>query len=217
MVRFTLITLLATLGAVRAQVDLFVGRGTISVLNSSDWNSASPSDSIGCLDSEGYVTTSDCATFTRLGVYPYSLSTTTGNCTFLDTSAPVNSDSAYGSSSHAWRCVAGRTATVSDELYTIVSSPTGSEEKNMNIRVVLIAWRLTNHAERIQLPVPLQWGHQLLLRHKASPGSIRCHRGRMEVQMGKCPAKHHPWPSAGYLALGAGHQQLVREGKKNHG
>ena len=104
----------------------FTGIGNIYVLNSSDWRTASPTaDKIGCLSEDGkLVATNDkkaCGTFTRLDIFPYTLSTSRGNCTFNDESQARNTDSKYGQSDHAWNCNATYVSNIYDQLYTIVS------------------------------------------------------------------------------------------------
>lgn len=104
----------------------FTGIGNIHVLNSSDWRTASPTaDKIGCLSEDGkLIATNDkkaCGTFTRLDVFPHTLSTTKGNCTFNDASQERNTDSQYGQLDHAWNCNATYVSDIYDQLYTIVS------------------------------------------------------------------------------------------------
>lgn len=102
----------------------FTGIGNIFVLNSSDWRTASPDQKVGCLDNNGRFikdeSKSDCGTFTRLDDYPYTLSSTKGNCTFNDENTEKNTDSYYGKRDHAWTCNATYKAVIYDELYTIV-------------------------------------------------------------------------------------------------
>ena len=105
----------------------FTGTGNIYVLNSSDWRTASPTeDKIGCLSESGKLITSRktkaCGTFTRMDVFPYTLSTSKGNCTFDDQSQERNTDSKYGQNDHAWNCNATFQSDIYDQLYTIVSS-----------------------------------------------------------------------------------------------
>lgn len=104
-----------------AHAQTFEGSGTISVLSSDSFTTATPDDSIGCLNAYGLLTLDDCAIFTRADDYPHSLSTSVGNCTFFNTSSPENVDSAYAQLSHAFSCSEDWVATTSDELYTIVS------------------------------------------------------------------------------------------------
>lgn len=103
----------------------FTGIGNIYVLNSSDWRTASPTaDKIGCLSEDGKLIAANneaaCGTFTRLDVFPYTLSTKKGNCTFNDESQERNTDSKYGQSDHAWNCNATYVSNIYDQLYTIV-------------------------------------------------------------------------------------------------
>lgn len=105
----------------------FTGIGNIHVLNSSDWRTASPTaDKIGCLNERGKLISAKnqaaCGIFSRSDVFPYTLSTRKGNCTFDDASQERNTDSKYGASDHAWNCNATYEATIYDQLYTIVSS-----------------------------------------------------------------------------------------------
>ncbi|KAI8957071.1 hypothetical protein F5Y11DRAFT_106035 [Daldinia sp. FL1419] len=95
------------------------GSGQIYVINSTDFQNASPADSIGCLNARGGFSESDCATFTRLDTYPHTLSTSTGNCTFRDSTQPANTDNAYGSKSYSYFCREDYEASVTDSLYTI--------------------------------------------------------------------------------------------------
>ncbi|KAI1097737.1 hypothetical protein F4804DRAFT_152365 [Jackrogersella minutella] len=115
-------TALLTLGALFATAAVaqdFSGSGQIYIINSTSFGSATPSESIGCLDETGAFTVSDCATFTKLSTYPNTISTSAGNCTFLDTTQPANTDNAYGAHSYAWHCREDYEATVSDSLYTV--------------------------------------------------------------------------------------------------
>jgi hypothetical protein len=110
--------------------DEFVGQGQIHVLNSSSLSTAAPTDRMGCLNEHGMLTMSDseCAVFTRLdGGFGTSvkLSTSSGNCTFLNPSMPTNKDSYYGSDSHAWSCwdvPSPEYDSVWEHYYTIVST-----------------------------------------------------------------------------------------------
>ncbi|KAL1591868.1 hypothetical protein SLS59_009995 [Nothophoma quercina] len=106
----------------------FTGTGNIYVLNSSDWRTASPTeDKIGCLSESGKLITSRktkaCGTFTRMDVFPYTLSTSKGNCTFDDQSQERNTDSKYGQNDHAWNCNATFQSDIYDQLYTIDGFP----------------------------------------------------------------------------------------------
>ncbi|KAI0836708.1 hypothetical protein F5Y06DRAFT_101317 [Hypoxylon sp. FL0890] len=115
-------TSVITLGALFASAALaqdFSGSGQIWVINSTDFNTASPADSIGCLDVTGALSDSDCATFTQLSVYPHSISTAAGNCSFTDSTQVANTDNVYGQQSYAYHCREDYAATVYDELYTV--------------------------------------------------------------------------------------------------
>ncbi|KAH7125574.1 hypothetical protein B0J11DRAFT_433712 [Dendryphion nanum] len=106
----------------------FTGIGHIIVLQSDDWTKASTTRNlVGCLSANGsFINPNDtrsCGTFSRLGEYPWTLSTKQGNCTFNDQTTERNTDSHYGRSDHAWICRGGWTADVYDELYTIDGFP----------------------------------------------------------------------------------------------
>lgn len=116
----------ALLARATTQLD-FSGVGNILVLNSSDWQTASPNKTVGCLDDYGKfisaANTSACGVFSRLTDYPYTLSSKAGNCTFNDNTQEKNTDSYYGTSDNAWSCLKPYEAVIYDELYTIVSLP----------------------------------------------------------------------------------------------
>ncbi|KAF2710775.1 hypothetical protein K504DRAFT_475722 [Pleomassaria siparia CBS 279.74] len=101
----------------------FTGIGHIHVLKSDDWRKATPAQKVGCLDDQGLFikddSPNDCAVFSRLNVFPYTLSSQSGNCTFEDEHTPANTDSAYGKKDHAWTCNATYVANIYDELYTV--------------------------------------------------------------------------------------------------
>ncbi|KAF2119148.1 hypothetical protein BDV96DRAFT_610919 [Lophiotrema nucula] len=105
----------------------FSGVGHVLVLNSSDWRYATPNQTVGCLDQNGrFIAPTDdieCGVYTRLDDYPYTLSSTLGNCTFNDAKTVTNKDSYYGGSDHAWTCNATYEAIIYDELYTIDGFP----------------------------------------------------------------------------------------------
>ncbi|KAF2855136.1 hypothetical protein T440DRAFT_387066 [Plenodomus tracheiphilus IPT5] len=105
----------------------FNGIGHIYVLNSSDWRTATPDLKVGCLDASGKfvkeVSKRSCGVFERLADYPYTLSTSKGNCTFDDNKQPNNSDSLYGQMDYAWSCGKGYKSEIYDELYTINGFP----------------------------------------------------------------------------------------------
>jgi len=97
----------------------FTGQGYIHVLQGAP-ESAVPSDKIGCMSASGALTLSDCGVFTR--VEPSGISSPLGNCTFQDTTQPLNTDSLYGKGSHAWSCATGVDTSI-DRFYTFVSAP----------------------------------------------------------------------------------------------
>lgn len=96
------------------------GLGTISVLNSSSFTTATPDMSIGCIDAAGRLVMDGCATFEFRDAYPNGIFTDAGNCSFTDSSQPANTDSRYGANSYAWSCWSHEAA-VTDQIYTVVS------------------------------------------------------------------------------------------------
>ncbi|KAI1400589.1 hypothetical protein F4819DRAFT_460886 [Hypoxylon fuscum] len=112
-------TICALFATVSVLAQDFSGSGQIYVLNSTSFSTATPDESIGCLDVTGAFSESNCATFTKLNAYPNTLSSSAGNCSFTDSSMPANTDSKYGSKSYAWHCRADYVATVSDSFYTV--------------------------------------------------------------------------------------------------
>ena len=96
------------------------GLGTISVINSSSYMTATPDQSIGCIDASGRLVMDSCATFEFRDAYPNGIFTDAGNCSFTDASQPANTDSRYGAGSYAWSCWTHQ-AVVTDQIYTIVS------------------------------------------------------------------------------------------------
>ena len=105
----------------------FSGLGHIYVLASSDWRTATPASKVGCLSSHGKFISdddlkADCGVFSRMEEFPYTLSSSKGNCTFDDDSQEKNTDSKYGRIDNAWNCKEGFESSIYDELYTIVSS-----------------------------------------------------------------------------------------------
>lgn len=106
--------------------DEFTGIGHIYVLESDDWQTATLNSTVGCLNDHGkFVANANkehCGVFSRLDTFPYTLSTTVGNCTFNDVSQETNSDSHYGKMDYAWNCNPTYKATIYDEFYTIVST-----------------------------------------------------------------------------------------------
>ncbi|OAG01760.1 uncharacterized protein CC84DRAFT_1153848 [Paraphaeosphaeria sporulosa] len=125
----TLLALLTLVTSAVAQTATanFTGTGTISVWNSSDWTTATPASSLGCLSPKGkfIAPSSDaaCGVFTRLDNYPYTLSTKEGNCTFSDETQERNTESIYGGTDHAWNCLEPYEANIYDDLYTIDGFP----------------------------------------------------------------------------------------------
>ncbi|KAH9907311.1 hypothetical protein F4778DRAFT_530836 [Xylariomycetidae sp. FL2044] len=114
----SLVKTIATLGlaaTAAAQIDIS-GSGHISVLQSDNWTTASPDDSIGCLDATGRLTATDCAVFTRSGNV---LSTELGPCTYHDEDEPHNDDSYYGQIDTAYTCGADMAPVTNDLLYTV--------------------------------------------------------------------------------------------------
>lgn len=97
------------------------GLGTISVLNSSSFTTATPDMSIGCIDAAGRLVMDGCATFEFRDAYPNGIFTDAGNCSFTDSSQPANTDSRYGANSYAWSCWSHE-AVVTDQIYTVVST-----------------------------------------------------------------------------------------------
>lgn len=94
------------------------GLGTISVINSSSFTTATPDMSIGCIDAAGRLVMDGCATFHFRDAYPNGIFTNDGNCSFTDSSQPANTDNHYGASSYAWSCWTHE-AVVTDQLYTV--------------------------------------------------------------------------------------------------
>ncbi|KAJ0123103.1 hypothetical protein N8I77_010179 [Diaporthe amygdali] len=101
-----------------ASATVLSGSGTISVLNSSSFTTATPDMNIGCVDATGKLVVDECATFTFRDTYPYGVSTSAGNCSFTNSSQQANTDSHYGANSYAWSCWPHEAA-VTDQLYTI--------------------------------------------------------------------------------------------------
>lgn len=107
-----------------AQQD-FTGIGNIYVLQSDNWQTATPKQKVGCLDDHGKFVSNNtgahtCGVYSRSADFPYTLSTKQGNCTFEDATQERNTDSMYGQSDYAWNCAAGYTSGIYDELYTVV-------------------------------------------------------------------------------------------------
>ncbi|KAK3312978.1 hypothetical protein B0H66DRAFT_595459 [Apodospora peruviana] len=88
-------------------VQQFVGKGKIAAVAGSFFDSDDAlidSQKVGCLNAAGVLTLDDCAVFSRSDSYPNTLSTSAGDCTFHNTRMPLNTDSFYGQTSHAWYC-----------------------------------------------------------------------------------------------------------------
>lgn len=117
--RLSFLALAAFTASAAAKAADFVGSGYVAVLHSDDVGSASPSDRIGCLDSDGHFTKSDCAIFTTLSEYPFALSTDKGDCTFSDKEYERNKDSFF--TTPAFHCFSENEAVIEDAVYTIVS------------------------------------------------------------------------------------------------
>jgi hypothetical protein len=102
----------------------FSGIGHIYVLKSDNWQTATPKSTVGCLDTNGRFVSEKspdekCGVFQRLDDFPYTLSTSKGNCTFEDDKQEKNTDSYYGKTDSAWSC-GERVADIYDQLYTVV-------------------------------------------------------------------------------------------------
>ncbi|KAI1370506.1 hypothetical protein F4677DRAFT_350829 [Hypoxylon crocopeplum] len=111
--------LLAAVTAVAAVAQDFSGSGQIYVINSTNFDTATPDQAIGCLDATGAFSASNCATFTKLPNYPQTLISAAGNCSFTDPTQPANTDNKYGSRSYAFHCRPSYSSTISDSLYTV--------------------------------------------------------------------------------------------------
>ncbi|KAL6702873.1 hypothetical protein ACN47E_000835 [Coniothyrium glycines] len=105
----------------------FTGIGHIHVWASADWRTATPDSKVGCLNKHGKFVKDEskdsCAVFERLDQFPYTLSSSIGNCTFDDETQEKNTDSVYGAIDNAWNCKKKWTSTIYDELYTIDGFP----------------------------------------------------------------------------------------------
>jgi hypothetical protein len=142
----------------------FSGIGHIYVLASNDWSTATPNNTVGCLDDSGKFVADDgsnkCGTFSRLEDYPYTLSSKEGNCTFEDSTQEENTDSYYGKSDYAWHCKSKHKSDIYDELYTIVST--------LLLTSPLASLRITTLgtdrvSERLPIRLPLLRRYSLLL------------------------------------------------------
>ncbi|KAF2267594.1 hypothetical protein CC78DRAFT_576971 [Lojkania enalia] len=140
----------------------FSGTGHIFVLNSSDWKTATPNSKVGCLDNDGAFilerNLSECGTFVRLRDYPWTLSSTQGNCTFDNDKTEKNTDSYYGSQDHAWSCIPHYSAIIYDELYTIDGFPYPFLCSG-DINCYYDAKKIPAHGEKASL-WPFRWGSQ---------------------------------------------------------
>ena len=166
----------------------FTGIGNIFVLNSSDWRVADPvADKVGCLDNKGSFISpksdADCAVFSRLAAYPYTLSTQDGNCTFQDETQERNTDSIYGKQDHSWNCLTPFQSQIYDELYTVVRLLFHS----------YLPHSANNPTDRLLIPLPLLWRRLMLLRHQEDPTRGRKVR-RVAVPLGLAAAGHHAGP-----------------------
>ncbi|KAI1763796.1 hypothetical protein GGR53DRAFT_344041 [Hypoxylon sp. FL1150] len=168
--KFTIYTTLCAIFATAAVAQDFSGSGQIYIINSTDWTTATPDQSIGCLDTGGRFSESSCATFTKLSVYPNTLSTGAGNCSFTDSTQPANTDNAYGAHSYAWHCRASFAATATDAFYSVTGlsypflcygdSNCYFDVKNIpSSNVTMPAWQYIWGAKQISLPA----GHTKVL------------------------------------------------------
>ncbi|KAF5847874.1 hypothetical protein GGP41_009137 [Bipolaris sorokiniana] len=120
---FLLAAAIATPAFAGIQQSDFSGIGHIYVLKSDNWQTATPKATVGCLDTNGKFISdkspfNKCGVFSRLEDFPYTLSTSKGNCTFEDDKQEKNTDSYYGKTDSAWSC-GERVADIYDQLYTI--------------------------------------------------------------------------------------------------
>ncbi|KAJ3530315.1 hypothetical protein NM208_g9377 [Fusarium decemcellulare] len=93
---------------VAAQAPDLSGKGHVLVLNGTGgMKDQTVADRIGCLDAEGFLTLDDCAVFSDVQTRP---KTSAGECNFEDEDQPVNTDSHYGKSDHAFHCYPGAEA-----------------------------------------------------------------------------------------------------------
>lgn len=104
--------------AIAAAPDL-TGQGYLRVYNGTSGTDSSQTeaDIVGCLNAKGNFVLDDCAVFSNITSLPQ---TSVGQCNFLDTTQPLNEDSHYGKSDHAWQCYADADST-GYPLYSIVS------------------------------------------------------------------------------------------------
>ncbi|EUC48944.1 hypothetical protein COCMIDRAFT_85945 [Bipolaris oryzae ATCC 44560] len=124
---FLLAATIATPAIAGIQQSDFSGIGNIYVLKSDNWQTATPKATVGCLDNNGKFISekspsNKCGVFSRLDDFPYTLSTSKGNCTFEDDKQDKNTDSYYGKTDSAWSC-GERVADIYDQLYTINGFP----------------------------------------------------------------------------------------------
>lgn len=155
-----------------ASATVLSGSGTISVLNSSSFMTATPDMNIGCVDATGKLVMDGCATFTFRDTYPYGVSTSAGNCSFTNSSQQANTDSRYGANSYAWSCWP-HDAAVTDQIYTIVGCPSPIIDHSPPTRSTPVSGSLfinceitTDHAHRLgRAPthLSLPGRHELLL------------------------------------------------------
>ena len=111
------------LGLAAAVSAQFSGNGKIYVVNITDSDISASGDkaAFACLDLVGGVTLNlnTCATFDKKAAYPYGLSTSAGNCTFLDSTQPENTENPYGGQSYAYHCGPGYVSDINDDVYGV--------------------------------------------------------------------------------------------------
>lgn len=118
--------LLTGLAVAQAQAIDVVGKGTVAVLNGTNFDNFGPDDKIGCLNVHGALTLEDCAEFTIIEPPEYDgllrlMSTEVGLCSFQNPTQPTNVDSIYGKNDHAWSCYQSHPENeIQDAVYTIV-------------------------------------------------------------------------------------------------
>lgn len=118
--------LLGALGALPfAAATVINGSGTISVLvganHTTSYDTATPSDTVGCINAAGQVVLSDCATFTFAN--SHVVNNNTGVCSFSNTTQPTNTEDVYGSNIHALHCWQHTAASAEASFYTVVGRP----------------------------------------------------------------------------------------------
>ncbi|KAF2682539.1 hypothetical protein K458DRAFT_370502 [Lentithecium fluviatile CBS 122367] len=142
----------------------FNGTGIIHVLQTADEKMTDPNNKVGCLSMTGRLikptnAAADCGVYTKSAVYPYAVSTSTGNCTFTDTTQAANTDSHYGEQDYAWYCGnPDYNADIYDNLYTL----NGFEQIYLCFRDVdcfYDAKKVPTVGENLDL-WPFRWGSQ---------------------------------------------------------